>query len=105
MVPFVIAGALMALAFGAHVFVGTRETRSLRPAAHPSSSSVPPSWCGAHLPFSSGAHPENKINILDEDRQGRYIYNCAYEVMFLTTDVVLDYHQSESYYHVNHATR
>lgn len=38
-----------------------------------------------------------KINILDEDRQGRYIYNCAYEVMFLTADIVLDYHQSESY--------
>jgi len=29
-VPFVIAGALMALAFGAHVFIGTRETLSLR---------------------------------------------------------------------------
>ncbi|WP_281953426.1 hypothetical protein [Rothia dentocariosa] len=35
MVPFVIAGALMALAFGAHVFIGTRETLSLRPVAHP----------------------------------------------------------------------
>ena len=32
MVPFVIAGALMALAFSAHIFIGTRETLSLRPA-------------------------------------------------------------------------
>ena len=63
MVPFVIAGALMALAFGAHVFVGTRETRSLRPAAHPSSSSVPPSWCGVHLLCSNGAHPKSKKSI------------------------------------------
>ena len=46
-----------------------------------------------------------KINILDEDHREQYIYTCAYGVMFLTTDVVLDYHQSESYYHVNHATR
>ena len=34
-VPFVMAGVLMALAFGAHIFVGTRETLSLRPVAHP----------------------------------------------------------------------
>ena len=33
-VPFVMAGVLMALAFGAHIFVGTRETLSLRPVAH-----------------------------------------------------------------------
>ena len=31
-VPFVMAGVLMALAFGAHIFVGTHETLSLRPA-------------------------------------------------------------------------
>ena len=30
-VPFAIAGVLMALAVGAHVFVGTRETLALRP--------------------------------------------------------------------------
>ena len=34
-VPFAMAGALIALALGAHIFVGTRETLSLRPVAHP----------------------------------------------------------------------
>ena len=30
-VPFAIAGVLMVLAVGVHVFVGTRETLALRP--------------------------------------------------------------------------
>ena len=52
---------------------------------------------GLACPLAAARIQKTKINILDEDRQGRYIYNCAYEVMFLTADVVLDYHQSESY--------
>lgn len=47
---------------------------------------------GSLAPLAATRILRAKINILDEDRQGRYIYNCAYEIMFLTADVVLDYH-------------